>query len=96
MIDNLKYASLVIPQIIADAIDIANVSEYPVSAMFNNSFLFYNKLLISPNEWIQYDYFNFIPLTYDEIIIYVYYSDQFNTLLTNKITNKKNKLIYIP
>lgn len=94
MIEDLKHASLVIPQIIVGASIDNNI--YPVSTPLNKSFLFYRQLFVLPNEWIDYDSFNYIPLTYDEIIMYVYYSDQFNTLLTGKITNLTNKLMYIP
>jgi hypothetical protein len=100
MIDDLKYASLIIPQIIVDASDIGNrgvnIVKHKVDIQFNKSFIFYSELFTSPDTWIEYDYFNFIPLTYDEIIMYVYYSDQFNTLLTGKVTNSINRLIYIP
>ena len=100
MINDLKYASLVIPKIIVDANDTinrnANIVKYKVSIKFNKSFLFYRELFDNPNVWLQYDRFNFIPLTYDEIVMYVYYSNQFDTLLTGKVINKINKLMYIP
>jgi hypothetical protein len=100
MISDLQYASLVIPKIIVDASDLVNrdtnILRYQPYVRLNNSFLFYSELFHQPNTWIDYDYFNFIPLTYDEIIMYVYCSNQFDTLLKNKISNLINKLIYNP
>jgi hypothetical protein len=100
MIDNLKYASLIIPTIIYDASDIvnrnANIVRYKVDIQLNKSFLFYSELFTKPNEWIEYDYFNFISLTYDEILMYIFYARQFDTLLKGKLTDRINKVIYIP
>lgn len=105
MIKNLVLASIYIPKLVKSAkrYSVSNqlvrnelIELYKPSVVFHNSLLFYSDLFINENTYIDYDYFNYIPLIYDEITMLIYHARNFDTLLTNKLVVNGLRVKYIP
>jgi hypothetical protein len=105
MIENITVASIYIPDIIVDSfayvagsdIDkLAIIEKYSPLVVFYNSLFFYTKAIERSNTYIDFDDFNFIPLTHDEIVMLIYHANQFDTLMTGKLFANRLRVKYIP
>lgn len=100
-------AFLHIPSIVSEADTYANsdnagknaiIEKYNESIFYQSGILFYATLITNIDVWYDYDYFNWIPLEYDEITMLITYGNTLPTLLQNRIESRVNdfkvKVIY--
>lgn len=95
MIENIVLASIWIPKLVKSAKRYAEGNQtlrnelielYEPSVVFYNSLLFYSDLFINDGTYVDFDAFNYVPLTYDEITMLILHARSFTTVVSDKLT----------